>query len=117
MSLPHNKTTNFLYEHEMTEQDYQENKFLLTNALADSNIEGIYETKVSIEALAVIRLGTVLKPKVELLEHVLEEKGNLLGHVFRPEDFDVKPDSKYLSSIKCLHQFFLLQAKTGVRSI
>ena len=117
MSLPHNKTTNFLYEYEMTELEYEEKKFLLNNALADADIEGIYETKVSIEALALIRLGSVLKPKVELLEHILEAQGNLLGHTFSVDDFEIRADAKYLSNLGCLHQFYLLQAKTSVRSI
>ena len=117
MLLPHNKTTNFLYEYEMTELEYEEKKFLLNNALADADIEGIYETKVSIEALALIRLGSVLKPKVELLEHILEEKGNLLGHIFSADDFEVKADSKYLSNLNTLHHFYLLHSHTGVRSV
>lgn len=117
MTLPHNKTTNFLYEYEMTEQEYEEKKFLLNNALADADIEGIYETKVPIQALAIIRLGSVLKPKVDLLEHILQDKGNLLGYVFGVDDFEVKADANYLSNIKTLHSFYLLHTFTGVRSI
>lgn len=117
MTLPHNKTTNFLYEYEMTEPEYEENKFLLNNALADADIEGIYESKVPIEILAIISLGSVLKPKVELLEHILEAQGNLLGHVFKVDDFEVKNDAKYLSDINCLHKFFLFSVNAGVRSM
>lgn len=117
MTLPHGKTTNFLYEFEMTELEYEEKKFVLNNALADADIEGIYETKVPIEALALIRLGAVLRPKVELLEHILEKQGNLLGHTFSVDNFETKAESKYLMNLSCLHQFFLLQVKTNVRSI
>lgn len=116
-TLPHNKTCNYLYEYQMTESEYEEKKFLLNNALADSNIEGIYESKVPSEILALIKLGSVIKPKVELLEHILEAKGNVLGHVFALEDFEVKSDPRYLADLKVLNQVFIYQWQAGVRSI
>ena len=117
MILPHNKTSNFLYEYSMSESEYEEKKFLLTNALADSNIEGIYESKIPSEILALMKIHSVVKPKIELLEHILETKGNVLGHLFSIDDFEIRHDSRYLSELSTLNQIFILSLHTGVRSI
>lgn len=101
----------------MSESDFQEKFFVLSNALADPQIEGVYETKIPIDILAIIKLGCILRPKVEGLEHILEDKGNLQGHVFRIEDFEVRSDAGYLKDLKNLNHFYLMHVQTGVRSI
>ncbi|CAG9312003.1 unnamed protein product [Blepharisma stoltei] len=117
MTLPHNKTCNYLYEYEMSEADFQDKFFVISNALADPQIEGVYETKIPIEILAIIKLGCILKPKIDGLENILEDKGNLLGHVFRIEDFEVRTDAGYLKDMSNLTKFYLLHVQAGVRGI
>ena len=117
MKLPHNKSCNHLYEYSITETEFQEKSFLLSNALADSEIEGVYETKIPIQDLANIKMSCVLKPKTEELERFLEQKGNLVGHTFQFEDFEVKKDPYYLNDFQLFNKFYLLHVKTGVRSV
>lgn len=117
MGLPHKKKAHYLYEYELTEIEFQEKSFILNNALADPNIEGIYETKIPIEIKAILALGCVIRPKAEKLDRIAQSASAISGHVFSVDELEVKADPRYLSEISALHQFHISHIQMGKRGL
>ncbi|XP_014243351.1 DNA polymerase epsilon catalytic subunit A [Cimex lectularius] len=84
-SLPRSRPSYFLYEYSVPEEIYQEHSNDLIADLSTSDVEGIYETKVSILFRALLKLGCVCavdKNEKQRLANALTENNTfMLNHL------------------------------------
>jgi DNA polymerase epsilon subunit 1 len=113
VTLPHCVTSEFVYEYRLTEEDFQDKYCLLASALADPQIEGVYETQLPSLTLALISIGSVIRPKFGKFAETFHRQGNISAQVFSSPDFDIKNDVVYLKADQLHHVFLVHLANAG----
>ena len=111
--LPRNRKVYHLYEWETSEEVFQDRFHNITyNYLLNSNIEGVYETRMPLKFRAVNELGCVIRPR----KNKINRNEQAQGRIYSINELEIKSNQevKYLPS-ESYERIFVLHSSTGLR--
>jgi hypothetical protein len=114
--LPRNRQTHLLYEWETSEEVFLDRFHNINyNYLLNSNIEGIYETKMPLKFKAVTEIGCIVRPR----KNKIPSHEQAQGRIYQMNELELKrPDEEkaYLPS-ESYDKIYMIHHSSGNRHI
>ncbi|CAG8498932.1 2908_t:CDS:10 [Diversispora eburnea] len=104
-TLPRSQERFNLFEVNMLESTYKENKYFLDNIFNDPLTEGVYETQVSLLDRALIEVGNMINKhsaKAEVLKSAFR-KGLDIRNIKRPENYELYLQDQQINYLYLYH--------------
>lgn len=114
-TLPRSRPVFHLYQYIVTENVFKENRLGMLADLATPDIEGIYETQMSLEFRALIQLGAICSVQRSVAREIAAKKSTNALDNFSIEQLESRPMSQqvYLDKGGNLKRMFLYQHSSG----
>lgn len=120
-TLPRSRPAYHLYQYIVPEKVFKENRLGMLADLATPDIEGIYETQMSLEFRALLQLGCVCSVQRSVAKEIAANRAFGTLDTFSIEQLESRSLSQqpYLKDSGCLKRLFLYQhsSATGKRQL
>lgn len=120
-TLPRSRPAYHLYQYIVPEKVFKENRLGMLADLATPDIEGIYETQMSLKFRALLQLGCVCSVQRSVAKEIAANRATATLDTFSIEQLEFRSLSQqpYLKNGGCLKRLFLYQhsSATGKRQL
>lgn len=114
-TLPRARPVHYLYQYAVTEKVFKDSRLGLLADLATPDIEGIYETQMSLELRALVQLGCICSVQRSVAKQICANKTTGSLDTFSIEQLETRTQShqSYLKDGHQLKRIFLYQHSSG----